>query len=135
MLLCHRRDYDLWNLPGGGVRQDEEPLEGAVREVFEETGARVTILRRGHTYYRPNQGDMVYTFVGRTDDAVTTTDESDDTRFFSLDDLPQNLIPSHAHRIEDVLEKPFPSLITEIDYSLAEIVRMVNEQRDELGAC
>jgi ADP-ribose pyrophosphatase YjhB (NUDIX family) len=23
VLLCHRRDYDLWNLPGGGVESGE----------------------------------------------------------------------------------------------------------------
>jgi 8-oxo-dGTP pyrophosphatase MutT (NUDIX family) len=28
VLLCHRRDIDLWNLPGGGVRPGEAPRGG-----------------------------------------------------------------------------------------------------------
>lgn len=32
----------LWNLPGGGLDPGEEPGEGVVREVHEETGQRVT---------------------------------------------------------------------------------------------
>jgi len=33
VLLCHRRDYDLWNLPGGGLETGEAPWEGLIREV------------------------------------------------------------------------------------------------------
>lgn len=43
VLLCHRRDYDLWNLPGGGLEKNEAPWEGVVREVKEETGLRVKV--------------------------------------------------------------------------------------------
>jgi 8-oxo-dGTP pyrophosphatase MutT (NUDIX family) len=31
VLWCHRRDQDLWNLPGGRVRAFEAPWEGLVR--------------------------------------------------------------------------------------------------------
>jgi len=30
-----------WSLPGGGVRHGEAPLDGAIREVYEETGIRL----------------------------------------------------------------------------------------------
>ena len=33
VLLCHRRDYDLWNLPGGGVGPGESPWDALVREI------------------------------------------------------------------------------------------------------
>ncbi len=29
VLLCHRRDIDQWNLPGGGVMSGEAPLSHA----------------------------------------------------------------------------------------------------------
>jgi 8-oxo-dGTP pyrophosphatase MutT (NUDIX family) len=35
VLFCHRRDYDLWNLPGGGVEAGERPWEALVREIKE----------------------------------------------------------------------------------------------------
>jgi 8-oxo-dGTP pyrophosphatase MutT (NUDIX family) len=41
VLWCHRRDQDLWNLPGGRVRAFEAPWEGVVREVKEEIGLTV----------------------------------------------------------------------------------------------
>jgi 8-oxo-dGTP pyrophosphatase MutT (NUDIX family) len=127
VLLCHRRDYDLWNLPGGGVLLGEKPEEGAIRETLEETGAQVRILKEGHHYYRPKQGNVVFTYVAETSDDVETSDESDDTRWFSLDELPYNLIPSHGRRIKDIIENQETTWKTEIDYSLPEIVHMVNQ--------
>jgi 8-oxo-dGTP pyrophosphatase MutT (NUDIX family) len=43
----HRYTLDLftWSIPGGGVRFDEDPLEGAQRELAEETGTRATTWR------------------------------------------------------------------------------------------
>lgn len=28
----------LWSLPGGGLKRHEQPIDGAVREIYEETG-------------------------------------------------------------------------------------------------
>jgi len=36
ILLCHRRDLNVWNLPGGGVESGELPTEAVVREVRED---------------------------------------------------------------------------------------------------
>lgn len=43
VLLSHRRDLDIWNLPGGGVENGEFPDEAAIRETREETGLKVKI--------------------------------------------------------------------------------------------
>ncbi|NOQ23290.1 MAG: NUDIX domain-containing protein [Candidatus Aegiribacteria sp.] len=42
VLLCHRRDFDAWNLPGGVVENGESRWFSVVREVKKETGLHVT---------------------------------------------------------------------------------------------
>jgi len=36
---------DVWRPPGGGIKPDEDPTGGAVREALEETGLHVTLER------------------------------------------------------------------------------------------
>ena len=49
MLLLQRKSRGRfgegkWNAPGGKLENEEDPLEGVIREVFEETGLRVSSL-------------------------------------------------------------------------------------------
>jgi 8-oxo-dGTP pyrophosphatase MutT (NUDIX family) len=43
--VIHRPRYDDWTLPKGKLAPNESELEGAIREVFEETGFRVAVGR------------------------------------------------------------------------------------------
>ena len=36
---------DVWRPPGGGIKPDEDPTSGAVREALEETGLGVSLER------------------------------------------------------------------------------------------
>lgn len=45
VLLVHDRWRDQWEVPGGGIDAGESPKEAAAREVAEESGQRVTVLR------------------------------------------------------------------------------------------
>ncbi|MFE5506692.1 NUDIX hydrolase [Amycolatopsis japonica] len=53
LLLIHKIDNDLWALPGGGHDAGERITDTAVREVKEETGVDVEILRLIGTYTDP----------------------------------------------------------------------------------
>jgi 8-oxo-dGTP pyrophosphatase MutT (NUDIX family) len=46
----------IWRPPGGGIKPDEDFVEGAVREAFEETGLRVELDR----YLVASQAFFVY---------------------------------------------------------------------------
>lgn len=40
ILLLYTQRYRDYSLPGGGLEEDEDPVEGLIRELEEETGAR-----------------------------------------------------------------------------------------------
>ncbi|MBI3486185.1 NUDIX hydrolase [Candidatus Daviesbacteria bacterium] len=61
-LLIKRADSDLadpscWDLPGGGIRYLEKPLDAALREVKEEVGLRVRILKIIDIWAKLFEGD------------------------------------------------------------------------------
>jgi len=106
ILLCHRKDYDLWNLPGGKLEKGEVPWEGVAREVKEETGLNVKIKKLVGIYSKPEKNDIVFQFLcnivgGR----LRINDEADKIEYFSLDGIPKNTIPKQVERIKDYFKR------------------------------
>ena len=102
VLLCHRRDHDLWNLPGGVLQHGEAPWEGVIREVREETGLEVEVSRLAGVYSKPEANDLVFSFVcRRTGGEIALSDEADRIEFFRADELPPNTVPKQVERIGD----------------------------------
>jgi len=102
VLLCHRRDLDIWNLPGGSVESGELPNEAAVRETKEETGLKVKIQGLVGVYGKPHKDELVFVFTGRViGGKLKTTNESDGCVYFKIRKIPENTIPKHKERILD----------------------------------
>ncbi|WP_314108749.1 NUDIX hydrolase [Bacillus pseudomycoides] len=58
ILLAKRKDYPLWDLPGGKL-ESGEPLENcAIRETQEETGYLISIKKKLENIINPNS--MMY---------------------------------------------------------------------------
>ena len=54
VLACERADFPgAWQLPQGGLEDSEEPLQGAFREIAEETGISKDNLELIDTYPEP----------------------------------------------------------------------------------
>jgi 8-oxo-dGTP diphosphatase len=107
VLLCHRSDVDLWNLPGGKVERNEKPRRAVVREVKEETRVKVRVRRLAGVYI--NFGRAVLRFVyiceivkGRPG----VSDETDESAYFALTKFPRYTYPDHRQWVEDVLANP-----------------------------
>jgi 8-oxo-dGTP pyrophosphatase MutT (NUDIX family) len=102
VLLCHRTDRDMWNLPGGRVESNESPWATAIREVEEEVGLLVRVKRLIGVYSVPEKPDLVLNFlcvvVGG---AQRRSEEADDIRWFGRNHIPKNTLPRQIERIED----------------------------------
>ena len=105
VLLGHRRDMDLWNLPGGGVAPGEMPHEAILREVQEETGLAVRVTKLVGVYGKEDKDELIFLFrcVVTGGQLQSITSETDDNRYFPPHALPPNLIPKHRGRIADAL--------------------------------
>lgn len=104
ILMCHRTDRNLWNLPGGGMEKGETPWEGVIREVDEETGLQVEVEKMTGVYAKPDQNEVCFTFLCKiVGGKMTLTNESDKIEYFKLIDLPQNISPKQIERIKDAL--------------------------------
>jgi 8-oxo-dGTP diphosphatase len=84
VLLVRRADDRLWAMPGGWVDAAETPEQGAVREVFEETGLHIAVVRLLHTARRPRSIHLTYacSILGGE---LRRSDESIDVAFHQPD--------------------------------------------------
>ncbi len=113
ILLMRRLDMPRWCLPSGSVELGETALDALRREVAEETSLAVLEAEPMGLYSGPSQkftylnGDEVYcfsvAFVVHRWQGTPRADgiEGSDLRFFSLSELPRDLISLHKATIED----------------------------------
>lgn len=117
ILLEKRRDCGWWGLPGGKVEPGESLVDAAVREVREETGLAVEITQligvysdpAGRIVTYPDNGDVVQlvdVVVGARvlSGSLMGSQESEEVRFFSPSQLPEEIVPPALQPIADAFE-------------------------------
>lgn len=117
ILLEQRSDNQLWGLPGGGVEISESVTQALYREVIEETGLNVQIIKLIGIYSDPeNYSIMSYPDGGLVQYVSITfkckpisknlkiSKESIDLKYFDKDNLPNNLMVGHKSRINDSIK-------------------------------
>ena len=104
VLLCHRTDHDLWNLPGGHFEDFESPIDAVKREIKEETGFEVEVSKLIGVYSKVSKNTMVFSFRCKiVSGTPTLNEEADKIEYFEVDKLPANTIPKQVERIHDAL--------------------------------
>jgi 8-oxo-dGTP diphosphatase len=102
VLLCHRRDYDLWNLPGGAVEDGETPWDAVLRETREETGLKIEVKKLSGVYFKPDTNEIQFAFVCQVKGGqLKINEEADEFGYFSIGNLPSKMSPKQTERIRD----------------------------------
>ena len=102
VLLQQREDFHTWGPPGGGLEPGEYLLDGARREVLEESGLDLRVERLTGVYAKPHKDELVFYFDGAIiGGRLGFTDEADQARYFSLNALPDTLLARQRERILD----------------------------------
>jgi 8-oxo-dGTP diphosphatase len=84
----------MWAFPGGFIQMDENAIDGAKRELFEETGLKDAYIEQFHTFAEVNRDPRgrVITIAYLALVKITEVKGGDDAakaEWFSLKDIPQ----------------------------------------------
>lgn len=90
----HAVGRELWEIPAGTAEPGEGVLEGALRELAEETGYRAAVARKlGSLYVTPGFCDEILHFVHADELTAGETSFDEDERIlvrnFTIDEIPQ----------------------------------------------
>lgn len=124
VLLQKRADINLWGIPSGHVEPGETVAGAAIREVLEETGLLVKILRLIGVYSDPSSQIFHYP-DGRVTHFVTccfqaeviggeltvVSPETLDLGYFPCDRLPVDILKMHPLWLADALSPTVQSFI------------------------
>ena len=115
-ILLIKRKYDpfidKWALPGGFVEIEEDLLDGAIRELEEETGLKNIPLLQFKTYGKPGRDprgrtiSVVYTGeLPDPDMKIEASDDASEAGWFEIDELPP-LAFDHDLIIREYFDQP-----------------------------
>lgn len=114
LLLVRRRIQPFcgwWDIPGGFLDPGEHPVDGAAREVLEETGLRVAIGGAVGTYVDEYGDGGKYTLTTYYMAEVVggeprAGDDADAIEWFGLDALPEKIAFAHSRQaIADLVRR------------------------------
>jgi 8-oxo-dGTP diphosphatase len=102
--VVHRPRYDDWTLPKGKLDKGESFEQGALREVWEETGLRCRLVRElDPAKYKDHKGRAktvrYWTMEVRSDDGFEPNEETDELRWLELPAAAQLLTYDHDQEL------------------------------------
>lgn len=110
-ILLSREDNDKWEMLGGGLDHNEDPIDCLRREVFEEAGLEITSVSEVPKYFltAPRHGfdtflaNIIYEITLK-DLNFTPSEECQELRFFSLDEMKKVDLFPNVQKLVEILE-------------------------------
>jgi ADP-ribose pyrophosphatase YjhB (NUDIX family) len=107
---AHPPKIGWWSLPAGFMEWDEHPTRTTVRELKEETGLDVELTSLFEVYSGSddcrNNAVLILYLARIAGGRIEPGDDASEVRFFSFDDLPDNIaFLSHRQAIADYQER------------------------------
>lgn len=110
-ILLTREENGLWEMLGGGLDHEEDPIACLRREIHEETGLTVTSVSRQPKYFitakRRSQNSYIANIVYEitlADLDFVPSDECQELRFFSLEEMAQVELFPNVQKLYDTLK-------------------------------
>lgn len=120
VVLVKRRDVPVWVLPGGGIEPIETPEEAVKREIHEETGYQVYILRKCAEYTPINRlAAFTSVYICRIQSGqMVLSNEVSEIAFHPIQKLPSTFFPLHARWLQEALthQNLIQRSLTEVSY-------------------
>ncbi len=113
-ILLSREDNGKWEMLGGGLDHDEDPIVGLRREITEETGLEVTFVAPNPKYFitSPRVGTSMTTYIANVvyeiklkDLNFIPSDECQELRFFSLAEMEKVDLFPNVQKLLDILKR------------------------------
>lgn len=120
VLLIKRCDVPVWVLPGGGIEHHETTEECLIREIQEETGFHIRIIRKCAEYTPINHlAAFTTVFICEIESGgMRLSNETTAINFYPIHQFPTSIFPVHAIWLNEALSHTsiIRRPLTEISY-------------------
>ncbi|KJS57893.1 NUDIX hydrolase [Streptomyces rubellomurinus] len=104
VLAIRRADNGTWEPPGGVLELDEAIEDGVRREVYEETGIKVSVERLTGVYKNVSRGIVALVFRCRSEsEVVRLSEESVEVAWLTPAEVSERMAEVYAVRVLDAL--------------------------------
>lgn len=102
-----------WGLPAGFQEYGESADAAAIRETREETGLDIEIVRLFSVHYTRDdprkEANLIVYLARAVGGTLQAADDAADAKFWSLDELPEQIAFTNNRTLLDELRQQFPS--------------------------
>ncbi len=112
IILVKRKNPPFgWAIPGGFVDYGETLEDAVRREMKEETGLDVTLVRQFHTYSDPDRDPRHHTistvYIAASAGRPKAGDDAEEVGIFTEDSLPEDIVFDHRKVLEDYFKEKY----------------------------